>query len=110
MNTDKHGAAQPQPKKNLTAETHRTRRSSLGAHASSVLWLWRRPSLVERAGILLACIWNLDALLLVHRAASHFGWWTFQAERGLFLGLPVDLYLGWALLWGAIPALAFPRL
>src|SRR5881396_2422914 len=38
MNTDEHRAAEPQPK-NLTAETQRTRRSSLGAHASSVPWV-----------------------------------------------------------------------
>src|SRR5438093_3186442 len=75
-----------------------------------LLWLRRRPSLAERAGILLACIWNLDTLLLVHRVASHFDLWTFRAEKGLFLGMPVDLYLGWTLLWGAIPALAFPRI
>ena len=74
-----------------------------------LLWLRRRPFLAERAGILLACIWNFDTLLLVHRLASHFDWWTFRAEKGLFLGMPVDLYLGWALLWGAIPPLAFPR-
>src|SRR5207247_9984504 len=75
-----------------------------------LLWLRRRPSLAERAGILLACIWNFDTLLLVHRVASHFDLWTFRAEKGLFLGMPVDLYLGWTLLWGAIPALAFLRI
>jgi protein-S-isoprenylcysteine O-methyltransferase Ste14 len=38
------------------------------------------------------------------------GWWRFDAAGGLFLGIPVDLYLGWALLWGPAAALAFPKL
>ncbi|MEV4898790.1 methyltransferase, partial [Nonomuraea sp. NPDC055795] len=36
------------------------------------------------------------------------GWWTFHAEGGTLAGVPLDLLLGWALLWGALPALAFP--
>jgi protein-S-isoprenylcysteine O-methyltransferase Ste14 len=36
------------------------------------------------------------------------GWWSFDAEGGLLAGVPVDLLLAWAVLWGAIPALALP--
>lgn len=61
------------------------------------------------AAALFATMWNLSALLVLHLPAIHYGWWRFEAQGGLFLGMPVDLYLGWALLWGAIPALAANR-
>ncbi|MCI0355579.1 MAG: hypothetical protein L0099_11160 [Acidobacteria bacterium] len=47
---------------------------------------------------------------MLHVLAERFGWWRFEVSGGLFLGMPVDLYVGWTLLWGAIPVLAFPRL
>src|SRR5262245_31707414 len=72
-----------------------------------VAWVFRRPAKQVVAGALLGSIWNLPALLFVHVAASRFGWWSFEAEGGLLAGLPVDLYLAWAWLWGAIPLLLF---
>lgn len=74
------------------------------------LWLWRKPDRTTRAAALLAGAWNLSALLVLHVAALRLGWWRFDAQGGLFLGLPVDLYLGWALLWGPAAVLAFPAL
>ncbi|MFE3448287.1 methyltransferase family protein [Nonomuraea sp. NPDC059194] len=56
------------------------------------------------AAALLATGWNLLVLAAVNLA----GWWSFHAEGGVVAGIPVDLLLGWALLWGALPALAFP--
>ncbi len=78
--------------------------------AACALWLWRLPSRRTRAGILLAFAWNLSALLAINLLAAHFGWWRFYAQGGLLLGIPADLYIGWAVLWGAIPVLAFPRM
>ena len=78
--------------------------------AATILWLWRRPVRRDRGALLLAATWNLPALLVLHALAARFGWWRFEAEGGLFLGLPVDLYLGWAVLWGPVAALAFPGL
>ena len=74
------------------------------------VWLWRRPSPRAVAGAILAFVWNLPVVLILHLAALQFGWWQFDARGGLLLGMPVDLYLSWAWLWGALPALAFPRL
>ncbi|HYO99546.1 MAG TPA: methyltransferase [Pyrinomonadaceae bacterium] len=76
---------------------------------ASALWAWRKPARRPAAAALLACVWNLPALLVVQLLAVRFGWWHFEARGGLLLGMPVDLYLGWVLLWGAIPLLAFPR-
>ncbi len=70
----------------------------------------RRPSRQVFAGALLATLWNLPALLVVQLLAMFFAWWMFDARGGILLGMPVDLYLGWALLWGALPVLVFRRL
>lgn len=74
------------------------------------VWAWRRPTAGAVSAAFLAWLWNLPVLLLLHVAAAHFGWWQFDARGGLFLGIPVELYLSWAWLWGVIPALAFPTL
>ena len=75
----------------------------------STLWLWRRPEPRMLAGLLLAFCWNLPALFAVHLLAQATGWWTFAVGEPAAMGFPVDLYLGWALLWGPLPLLAFGR-
>ena len=77
---------------------------------TALLWWHRRPASSERAGLVLAALWNVVALAALQAAARAAGWWRFGAHGGLLLGMPVDLYLGWVLLWGAIPLLAAPRL
>lgn len=74
-----------------------------------VLWLWRRPAGREATGVFMACLWNAALLPVLHAAALHLGWWRFEARGGFMLGFPVDLYLGWILLWGAIATLVFRR-
>jgi protein-S-isoprenylcysteine O-methyltransferase Ste14 len=78
--------------------------------ATGLVWMWRRPTTRTVAGAVLASFWNLPIVLALHLAATHFGWWRFDARGGLLLGMPVELYLSWAWLWGAVPALAFPSL
>ena len=78
--------------------------------ATSAVWLWRRPTARSVAGAVLASLWNLPIVLALHLAAAHFGWWRFDARGGLLLGMPVELYLSWACMWGVVPALAFPSL
>jgi protein-S-isoprenylcysteine O-methyltransferase Ste14 len=56
---------------------------------------------------LLGFVWTLPSLLAVQLFNLHFGWWRFNALGGLFRGMPVDLYLGWAVLWGILPILIF---
>lgn len=57
--------------------------------------------------VLVGFLWTLPSLLTLQLLNLHFAWWTFQAEGGLFSGMPVDLYLGWAVLWGVVPVLSF---
>ncbi len=70
--------------------------------------MWRRPGhrAVVAAG--LAFAWNVPAILALQRVAAHAGWWDFDAQGGVLLGMPVDLFVAWAWLWGIVPALAFP--
>jgi protein-S-isoprenylcysteine O-methyltransferase Ste14 len=73
-------------------------------------YAWRRPSSQQIGGAVLAAIWNVPILLALNVAAGPLGWWQFDASGGLLLGVPVDLYLSWAWIWGAVAALACPRL
>jgi hypothetical protein len=66
----------------------------------------RRPTKRERDAAILACIWNLPALAIVHELAQHQGWWTIHVGGGPQLfGMPVELLVGWSLLWGALPVI-----
>lgn len=78
--------------------------------ALGVLWMWRRADHRLITGALLASLSTVPTLLLLNQLGMHFNWWQFEAQGGLFLGIPVDLFIGWVLLWGAIPAFTFPRL
>jgi protein-S-isoprenylcysteine O-methyltransferase Ste14 len=60
--------------------------------------------------LLLSTLWTLPTLLIVQRLNQHFRWWSFVDAGPLFVGMPVDLYLGWTLLWGLTPLLVFPSL
>jgi hypothetical protein len=73
------------------------------------LWRWRRPDRRLAAGAFLATAWMLPAGLAIHLLAARAGFWHYDARGAVWLGLPVDVYLGWALFWGAVPVLAFRR-
>ncbi len=71
------------------------------------LIIWRRPDarLAGAAGV--ALLWNLSALLALNDVALLMEWWSYSAHGGLIHGMPGELLIGWAMLWGAIPILAF---
>lgn len=58
-----------------------------------------------RGAALLATLWNFFGLLAVNAGAVAAGWWTFGTEGTSWAGVPVDVIIGWALLWGAVPIL-----
>jgi len=70
----------------------------------------RRPGKRQALALLLSLLWCLCALLVVQLLNLRFEFWSYNVTGGLFRGMPVDLYLGWAVLWGVLPVLAFPRL
>ncbi len=77
--------------------------------ALALIAYYRRPNQRQFGGMLLGFCWNLWGLLFVQRWNITFGWWSFHAQGGLIRGMPVDLYLGWALAWGAMATLLFRR-
>ena len=77
---------------------------------TAVVWLWCPPSPRERAAAILATGWNAATLLAVHAAAAREGWWTFGVTDATLAGLPVDLYVGWVVMWGLLAALVARRL
>ncbi len=61
------------------------------------------------AASLVGFLWALPSLLAIQLLNLRFEWWRFHAMGALWRGMPFDLYLGWALLWGAVPILTFRR-
>lgn len=51
----------------------------------------------------LATLW---VWLVVHAVEASTSWWSFTDAPASMLGVPVEVSLGWALLWGALPVLA----
>ncbi len=81
---------------------------ALPVAAVVALGVWRPAGPLRVGAAIVATAWAGLALLPVNLLALHLGWWTFAADGAVFRGVPVDLWLGWALLWGAVPALV-PR-
>lgn len=76
---------------------------------TAVLCLRQPPKRRQTAGMLLGFSWNLSALLWLEAINLRAHFWNYHASGGLIMGMPVDLYLGWALAWSALPCLAFRR-
>ncbi|MGW2095660.1 methyltransferase family protein [Promicromonospora sukumoe] len=71
-----------------------------------VLCALRPPGPRAVAAAITATAWAALLLLPLNVAAPGLGWWTFHATGAVWQGVPMDLWLGWSLLWGAVPALA----
>lgn len=76
---------------------------------AAALWIRLAPSPRARAGILFATLWSVVALLAVHTIAVQLDWWRFDASGPGLFGFPLEMHVGWAILWGAVPALLLPR-
>ncbi|MEI6497963.1 MAG: methyltransferase [Actinomycetota bacterium] len=72
---------------------------------TAALVIHRRPGRRRVAGAVIAVAWNLMMLLAVNTVAQRVGWWTFSTRTAAVAGTPADLWVGWALLWGAVPVL-----
>jgi protein-S-isoprenylcysteine O-methyltransferase Ste14 len=64
---------------------------------------WRmRPDRRQRGAALLALIAAVIGVGGLNAVAGAAGWWSYQDVAGSALGSPVDLWLGWAVLWGPL--------
>ncbi len=70
--------------------------------AAGSLIAWIKPTPREATAAMVAFLWQLPALLFVHLVAGAFGWWRFAPAANELCGLPVDVYLGWAIWWGPV--------
>ncbi len=68
----------------------------------------RRPR--QFAACLLGGLWALPALLALQALNLHFAWWTFAVQGPTFRAMPLELYLGWVILWGILPQFLSTRL
>lgn len=66
------------------------------------------PDQPTAAGAVQAFLWVLVGLVPLHLVAAQAGWWQYTTAGGALVGLPIDIWVGWALAWGAVPALAWP--
>ena len=69
-----------------------------------------RPTPREASAAMLAFLWQMPSLLALNVLAAHVGWWSFPDTGGpAVLGLPVDIWVGWAFWWGPVAALLEKR-
>jgi protein-S-isoprenylcysteine O-methyltransferase Ste14 len=71
--------------------------------------LLRRRVRRRGAACLLSLVWAMVSLLALQRLNQWAGWWSFRVDGTVFCGMPLELYVGWVLLWGAVPQLLFVR-
>src|SRR5579859_7125683 len=69
----------------------------------------RRPR--QFAACLLGPLWTLPSLLAVQRLNESARWWMFPGATTIRIyQMPLELFLGWIVLWGMLPQLALPKL
>jgi protein-S-isoprenylcysteine O-methyltransferase Ste14 len=68
----------------------------------------RKPRMF--AACLLSTLWAICALLVLQRINLAEQWWTFGYEKASVLGMPLEFFFGWTVLWGIIPPLVFRKL
>jgi protein-S-isoprenylcysteine O-methyltransferase Ste14 len=81
----------------------------LAAAIIARLFYGRSPR--QFAACLLSVLWTMPSLLLLQRWNAYAGWWTFAAGSEVeFRGMPLELFVGWIILWGLVPQLALQRI
>jgi protein-S-isoprenylcysteine O-methyltransferase Ste14 len=64
-----------------------------------------RSSPRQATAAMLGGLWQIPMLLLLNLVAQRLGWWQFRTDAASVLGLPIDLWIGWAIWWGPIAVL-----
>ncbi|QLQ38935.1 methyltransferase family protein [Micromonospora robiginosa] len=58
-----------------------------------------------RAAALLAFLAAMVGIAALNEVARSTAWYGFAPVRGTYRGMPIDLWIGWAALWGPLPVL-----
>ncbi|OZC74274.1 hypothetical protein CH251_11970 [Rhodococcus sp. 06-462-5] len=70
----------------------------------AALWIAVVDKRVRGAAVL-GLLWSAVSLLPINALAVRLDWWSFGTEGLAWSEVPIDVILGWALLWGAVPIL-----
>jgi protein-S-isoprenylcysteine O-methyltransferase Ste14 len=63
------------------------------------------------AACLLSLLWVAPSLVLLQALNLQFGWWGYGAGSVAELrGMPLELWVGWVVLWGVVPQFCLPAL
>lgn len=68
------------------------------------------PKFNQAVAILLGVLWNIPYLILGNILAIKMGWWTYAQSSHHFYTIPIELLIGWAVLWGALLPYALQKL
>ena len=61
-------------------------------------------------GCLFAFLYGLSLIFVTHMLAGAMGWWRYGGDALMLQGIPADIWLGGALLFGPVLYLAFPHI
>jgi len=78
--------------------------------AAVIARLVHGPKPRQFAACLLSLLWTVPALLAVQIVNTGAGWWSYPIAAFGIHSMPIACLVGWAVLWGLVPHLAFPRL
>lgn len=78
--------------------------------AAVMAGLLRRRQKRMFVACLLGTLWTLPALLVVERINRMAHWWSFHPVGPALVGIPLELYCGWVILWGSVPILLIRKL
>ena len=70
-----------------------------------LLLLAIKPKPREATAAMVAFLWQIPALLLLNILARVLGWWSFAPGHNQLEGLPIDVWIGWAIWWGPVAVL-----
>lgn len=82
----------------------------LGPLAATLLLGWRARLHQRRlTGALFAFLYGLGTIFVTHEIAFLVGWWRYGGDTLMLMGLPADIWLGGAMVFGPALFLAFPK-
>ena len=77
---------------------------------AGLLWCCFRPHARVGGPLLLSFLWNLVSIFGLNQLAFAFGWWHFAEGPVAYHGLPLSIWIGWAVGWGlAAPLIPIKR-
>jgi len=69
--------------------------------------LVQRPGYFQSVGMLLGVLLNIPYLFLLNILAEQMGWWVYVATPLSWYNIPIEIVLGWSILWGAFLPFVF---